>query len=75
MLICSHLFLCEHLVTFQFCALMLKISEENFAGSCSYDRLGGVGGMEWAIVSLGSGGGGVLPGYPYCSLVNSSSFC
>ena len=31
MLICSHLFECEHLITFQFCALMLKISNENFA--------------------------------------------
>ena len=31
MLICSLLFLCEHLFTFQFCALMPKISKEIFA--------------------------------------------
>ena len=31
---CAHLFIlfvCEHLFTFQFCALMPKISKENFA--------------------------------------------
>ena len=31
MLICSLLFVCEHLFTFQFCVLMPKISKENFA--------------------------------------------
>ena len=31
MLICSLLFLCERSFTFQFCALMPKISKENFA--------------------------------------------
>ena len=32
MLICSPLFVCEHLFTFKFSALMPKISKENFAG-------------------------------------------
>ena len=31
MLICSPLFSCEYFFTFQFCALMPKISKENFA--------------------------------------------
>ena len=40
MLICALKFLCEHFFTCQFCALMPKISKENFAGE---------GNKEWGL--------------------------
>ena len=39
MLICSLLFLCEHLFTFKFSALMPKLSKENFAYNCNNEPI------------------------------------
>ena len=68
MLICSLKFLCEHLFTFQFCALMPNISKENFAVFCIVSvQITWISLWLWPIMlSIGSETIGEVTNHPIC---------